>query len=242
MRMKSANPSRPRPRGEEGFTMIVAVMVLLVASLLVTGVFVAANGDIALTRGDTNQKKAYYAALAGLSAYKFQLNSSPEYWKKCKSLSGPVTGTTDESYTVKTLAATGHTEAECKTEKQSAILESAGSAIGTFRIESTGVAGAGTSNEKTRSLVATFTHPGFLNYVYFTNYEILDPSAQNPEPTECEHYYAYRLEHNLIGTCGTIQFAAKDKVNGPMHTNDAAAICAEGATKPTFGRNSEDAI
>jgi hypothetical protein len=222
--------------------MIVALLVMLVTSLLVTAAFVGANGDIKLTRTDTSQTKAYYAALAGISEYKYQLKSNPNYWLKCPTTGEvKVTGTADETYTVKTLHSSKHTESECKAGKQSAILETSGSAIGTFRIESTGTSGSG-SGKETRSIVATFTHPGFLDYVYFTNYEILDPAAQNPEPTECEHYYEYRVEHNLTKTCGTIQFAAKDKVNGPMHTNDAGAICAEGGSEPTFGRTSSDKI
>ena len=32
----------------------------------------------------------------------------------------------------------------------------------------------------TRSVVATFTHPGFINYVFVSNYEILDPVAKSP--------------------------------------------------------------
>ncbi|HEY2535790.1 MAG TPA: hypothetical protein VGI24_02280 [Solirubrobacteraceae bacterium] len=227
--------------------MIIALGVLFVTSLILAAVFVAADGDIGLTRTDTAQKKAYYAALAGISTYKYHLASEPNYWKKCPTIANAkeepvkVPGTEDEKYKVVTLHSEGHTEAECKTGKQSAILQTTGSAIGTFRIESVGTAVEGT-NTTTRTLVATFTHPGFINYVYLTNYEILDPAAQSPEPTECEHYYAYRKEHNLLTTCGTIEFAPTDKVNGPMHTNDAAAICAEGTSEPVFGRNKEDKI
>jgi hypothetical protein len=226
--------------------MIIALGVMFVTSLILAAVFVAANGDIGLTRTDTAQKKAYYAALAGISTYKYHLASKSDYWKSCPTIANEngesvyVPGTTDEKYKVVTLHSTEHTEAECKSGKQAAILQTTGSAIGTFRIESTGTAVEG-SKTTTRTLVATFTHPGFINYVYLTNYEILDPAAQNPEPTECAHYYAYRVEHNLTGTCGTIQFAPTDKVNGPMHTNDAAAICAEGS-KPVFGRSKEDKI
>lgn len=229
-------------RREEGFTMIIALGVLMVTSLILAAVFVAANGDVKLTRTDTNQKKAYYAALAGLSAYKFHLNSESSYWQKCPSIPSSGTGTTtvsgteDESYAVSTMPSTGHTESECKTGKQAAILETSGSAHGTFRVKSVGTAGSGTQ-KSTRTLIATFNHPGFINYVYFTNYEILDPAAQNPEPTVCEHYHEYREENNLTKTCGTIVFAANDKINGPMHTNDAAALCAEGTSKPTFGRS-----
>jgi hypothetical protein len=117
------------------------------------------------------------------------------------------------------------------------VIEGPGAASGTFRIESTG-----TSGGAKRSIVATFAHPGFTNYVYFSNYEVEDPTTFEPEPVNCEHYYKYRVEHKLTEECEPIQFAAKDKVNGPLHTNDAADLCAESTSKPTFGRNTEDSI
>ena len=50
--------------------MVFAIVVLLVSSLLVAAAFVAANGDVKLTHANTSHKKAYYAALAGIAAYK----------------------------------------------------------------------------------------------------------------------------------------------------------------------------
>jgi hypothetical protein len=225
-------------RREEGFTMIAAIMILFVTSLLVTVTLVSAGGDIALTHNSTNQKKAYYAAMAGLSAYKYNLNTSSKstYWTTCPSIKETeVTKTPDEHYSVVTLPSEGHSQKECEEGKQAAIIEGNGSAIGTFRIEATGTAGTG-SEKATRKLVATFSHPGFLNYVYLTNYEVLDPAARDPEPVHCEHYYKERVANGWTGECGTIEFAPEDKVNGPLHTNDAAAICS-GSSKPTFGRS-----
>lgn len=237
MRIANIHKLHRSARREDGFTMIIAIMVMFVTSLILAAVFTAANGDIKLTSTDSHQKSAYYAALAGVSAYRYQLNANPNYWNTCPSkANAKVPGATGEEYTVKTLASTGHTEAECKEGKLSAIVESNNTAKGTFRIESTG-----TYSGETRSLVATFSHPGFLNYVYFTNYEILDPTAQSPSPTNCEHYYSYRKEHTGEG-CVEIQFAEKDKINGPLHTNDAAYVCERNGNWPTFGRTSADAI
>jgi Tfp pilus assembly protein PilX len=112
---------------EDGFTMIVAILVMFITSLLVAGAFVAANGDIKLTRTDTSQKQAYYAAMAGVARYKYQLNAEPSSWIKCPSYSHTVTGASEETYIVKTLPASKHTESECKAEKQAAIVESSGS-------------------------------------------------------------------------------------------------------------------
>jgi Tfp pilus assembly protein PilX len=221
-------------RREDGFTLIFALIVLFVGGLLVAGAFAAVSGDIDVTRRDTSQKKAYYAALAGVEQYKARLNTTEKYWFTCpKGENIKLTGTNDETYSFKTLPASGHTT--CEAKNQLSVIEGPGHASGTFRIESTG-----TSGGAKRSIIATFTHPGFTNYVYFSNYEVEDPTTFEPEPTECEHYYKYRVEHHLTGECEPIQFAAKDKVNGPMHTNDAADLCADSTSKPTFGRSGEE--
>ncbi|HUB37074.1 MAG TPA: hypothetical protein VL972_09630, partial [Solirubrobacteraceae bacterium] len=175
--------------------MIVAVLALFISSLVVAAAFVAAQGDAKLTGHDTSHKKAYYAAMAGISAYKYKLSAEPNYWKKCPSITETkVPGAEEESYKVETLpAAKTTTKQECESN-QTKILVASGSASGTFRIISTGIVGSGSSEAKV-SLIATFTHPGFLDYVYLTNYEILDPTAANLEATtqhpnpaaECEH-------------------------------------------------------
>ena len=185
MRMRPATMPRRLARDEQGYTMIFVVMVLFVSSLLVAGAFAAANGDIHLNRTNTAQDKAYFAAQAGIQVYLYQLNTAPNYWTTCphtpekeKVKEGvAVPGTTDETYSYETLPATGH--ATCESGKQGTIVESAGSASGTFRIKATGKSGG-----KSRSIVANFSHPGFLNYVFLSNYEIEDPVTHKPEPTE----------------------------------------------------------
>ncbi|HEV2975552.1 MAG TPA: hypothetical protein VGX69_11270 [Solirubrobacteraceae bacterium] len=229
---------------EDGFTMIFALLTLLISGLLIAAAFTSASGDIRVTERGTVQAKAYYAALAGVSRYQDELTSSPESWTKCTAIgteSAPktVTGAAEETYFVKTLGSTGHT---CESGKQATILETIGAAKGTFRILSTGTVKEG-SKSVTRRIVATFAHPGFTKYVYETNYEVEDPVNYGIAASTCEHYYAYRVEHNLTGTCPPIEFAPEDQVKGPMHTNDAAEVCSTSSSQPTFGREGyEDEI
>ena len=226
-----------RAREQDGFTMIFALLTLLIGGLLVAAAFSAADGDIRVTQRGSTQAKAYYAALAGINRYQFQLTSSPESWTKCPTIaSTKVTGTTDESYSVKTLGSTGHT---CESGKQATILETTGVAKGTFRILSTGTVKEGTQTV-TRKIVATFSHPGFTKYVYESNYEVEDPVNYGTPESTCEHYYAYRKANNLTTLCPAIEFAPEDQVKGPMHTNDASAICSSGSQKPTFGREGHE--
>lgn len=228
---------------EDGFTMLFALLALFVGALLVAAAFTAANGDVKLTHRATVQEKAYYAAVAGVNRYQYQLTSAPEYWTKCPSLGSEASplkvtgtsseyGTSDEYYTVKTLGSTGHT---CESGKQASILETGTAAKGTFRILSTGTVKEG-AETVTRKIVATFSHPGFTKYVYESNYEVEDPVNFGREASTCEFYYSYRSTHNLTELCPVIQFAPTDEVNGPMHTNDASAICTKNGSAPKFGR------
>jgi hypothetical protein len=239
-----STPTRIR-RGlsnEEGFTMLFALLALFVGSLLMAAAFSAANGDVKLSKKATLQAKAYYAAVAGIERYQYQLTANPNYWVECPKTAKAtaVPGSSDETYTYKTLGSASASSG-CTAEKQATILESTGSAKGTFRILATGTAGAG-AETASRQIVATFAHPGFTKYVYESNYEVEDPVNFGLESKVCEYYYAARVEKGLTSKCKPIQFASEDKVNGPMHTNDASAVCAKGGSKPTFGRTSEDPI
>ena len=240
---------------EGGFAMIVALVVLVVGMLLAAVAFSAVNEDTQQTRTYIVQQKAYAAALAGLQEFKYELGANSNYWSTCPKTSKPVTvpGTTDETFTYRLIPTEKHTQKECEEKKQTALIETSGSANGTFRVETTGSVpgkcGEKSLTEKgftenannkacTRSIVATFTHPGFINYVFVSNYEILDPVAVSPEPTDCEEYYKER-EAKKVKDCTKIVWASSDKVNGPFHTNDGA----DTETKSSFGREGHnDAI
>jgi|CZKG01.1.fsa_nt_gi type II secretory pathway pseudopilin PulG len=240
-----------RPRihasAEHGFTMIVTLIVLLISSLLMAAAFAAATGDVHLTRNDTYAKKAYYAAQAGISNYAFHLNSDFNYWTYCKAagnealnLSGEsplktrtVPGSTDEKYAIQLLPASTAPENDKKCDVNNPVatmIESGTANTGTFRIESTGYSG----HEK-RTILATFAHTSFLNYLYYTQYETLDPATYSPARYQCEAYRGVRPEPP---ECENIEFVSADVVNGPLHTEDKASICGE----PTFGRGPEDRI
>jgi Tfp pilus assembly protein PilE len=244
--MRIARP-KIHAAAEHGFTMIVTLIVLLISSLLMAAAFAAATGDVHLTRNDTYAKKAYYAAQAGVSNYAFHLNADFNYWTYCKAAGNEalnlygetplktraVPGSTDEKYAIQLLPATTAPENDKKCDVNNPVatmIESGTANTGTFRIESTGYSG----HEK-RTILATFAHTSFLNYLYYTQYETLDPVTYSPARYQCEAYRGVRPEPP---ECENIQFVSADVVNGPLHTEDEASICGE----PTFGRNSGDRI
>lgn len=99
-------------------------------------------------------------------------------------------------------------------------------ATGTLRIRSTGRSGG-----ETRTIVADLRQTGFIEFLYFTNFEMQDPQISGSDPVACNRYrYQGRSTTNPPSGCGTINFISADTINGPLHTNDAFQV----AGNPTF--------
>jgi Tfp pilus assembly protein PilX len=227
-----------RIRSEErGFTMIIAIGVMFVTSLLLVAAFTAANGDVQNSRLNVDQKRAYYAAIAGIQEYENQLQANPNYWQSCPTPKGEVPGEATEkgeakeTYEVTTLAAKTDPEASKKCNAANpfaTIIESSGTLTNTFRIKSVGKSG-----RESRTAIANFQVAGFLNFVYYTQYEVQDPETYGGN-SECASYKEEREAKGI--KCQVIYFAENDEVRGPMHTNDAALMC-KGAE---FGREGHE--
>ncbi len=221
--------ARAAARAESGITMIVVLIMMLITSLLLVAAYTAAIGDTHLSHADLTQKQAYYAALAGVQEYEYKLEANPDYWEQCEGWSEKVSGEKSETFEVTPLAASSDPEAESEPKKCKAsnpfktMIESKGSLANTFRIKSVGKAGA-----SKRTLIATFQVAGFLDYIYFTQYEDRDPQSHNgskEEEEKCPHYRSVRNALGALSKCGTIYFGSSDSVNGPMHTDDTAVVC-----------------
>jgi Tfp pilus assembly protein PilX len=245
---------RLAPRRQEGFTLILTLGVMLVTSLLLVAAFTAANGEVHLTSTDRAQKKAYYAAEAGIEDYEYHLTQDGNYLSYCAEppttnpalnqfgsttnrATVPTTNSepTNEQYAIQLLPAESAPAADRKCDKNNIVetmLEEKGAATGTFRIESTGYSGS-----EERTIVATFRNANFVSFVWYTKYEVGDPSV-NGEPssswTECGQFY------ERSSRCSTFNnyFATGESVNGPMHTEDHAGV----RGKPVFGRTKNDRI
>jgi hypothetical protein len=268
-----------KARDESGFTMIMTVIGITLVALIAAVSITAVNGDAQQTARGQARQQAYEAALAGIHEYQFHLHWNNAYWSECLNAvkSGEpsalnekgstakrrlVPGGGGSSYALEIIPATTHTRCD-PTNLETAtasMLESRGSARGTFRIRSTGYYG----NTEV-PVTATFKPKSFLEYVYFTQLETSDPVTYgnveliNGANRQCaktiyEGRYTTPLENaegkylNEKGQvttstssaryCDAISFIGGDNIKGPMHTNDAFVIC----EKPTLGRNSNDPI
>lgn len=250
-----------RLRSEQGFTMAVTVAGMFVATLLALVGVAAATGDLHLSRNDLDHKQAYAAARSGIDDYFFHLNRDNGYWAKCTSVPTPnavnqqgstskrraVPGSSEETYAIELIPATGHSQCEAA-DPVATMIETSGSLPGSFRIRSTGFAG-----KSHVSVVATFKRASFLDYMYFTQLETSDPVTYGPpggnEATvegaykQCtltwqQGRYNSPIPNSGGGYCSKISFISGDSIEGPLHTNDGLAICGQ----PNFGRSTADRI
>jgi type II secretory pathway pseudopilin PulG len=254
-----AHVQRALRDGEEGFTMIMTVLGLALVAMLATVAVTAVQGDSNMTYRDFSRKQAYEAAKAGIDEYAYHLHKDNGYWAKCTNVGTPtavnqkgsttnrryVPGTTSASYAIELLPVTGYSTCNSTTiaTATASMLQPSGTMKGTFQVRSTGFAG-----KSKVSIVATFKPASFLDYVYFTQLETSDPVTYTTETeikgayTQCSKTLAEgRYEAKIPGTnkyCDAISFVSGDNIKGPMHTNDAFAICG----KPTLGRNANDPI
>jgi hypothetical protein len=224
---------------ERGLTIVVVIGILFVVSLMLVAVLTAVNGETALGRNDVDQQKAYAAAQSGIQHYVFHLNSDVNYWTHCNTETNrslPIASSPDESYTTAPIAATTAPNSPKRCDPQNPVATMIESGLGpagaggTFRLKA-----AGTSRGVSRTFVATFRRKSFLNFMYYTRYETLDPAATSNPAANASCAAPYGTRPN---SCTTIDFVSGDNINGPLHSEDWLAVCGS----PTFGRTSADSI
>ena len=251
-------------RSERGFSMFLVVMGMFVMSMFVAAGFAAANGDLPVSGASKDRKSAYAAAEAGLNFYETHLNQDPDFWTHCENVPAPgpgqpnpvntvwngtgadprtwrnVAAGVSAQYAVEVLPAPGN--AKCVEGQPNTVLNQN---TGTFRIRVTGRPRAGSTMH--RSIIATFKRKGFLDYLWFTDFEDLDPQALSTQTARdnADAYCGgkYRWERPIASapstfSCTEIQWITGDVTDGPLHSNDSLLIC--GA--PTFGHDHNDVV
>lgn len=234
-----------RLMNQSGFTTVTLMGVLMVGGLLVMASFAAVDPDISQSRDDRDTKQAYAAAESGLQWYMNGLGRDNVYYLKCDNPPAPSpteVAPVNQKYTsgafkwrnvpneaskygIELLPAPGFTS--CLTTDQYSVIDPEGNLQ--LRI-------TGRSRDETRTIIATLRRQNFLDYIYFTHFETLDPAAYSDPVTaeaNCAKYRSLRA-----GTCVEIQFDDDDDVLGPFHTNDNVMVCGTAQ----FGENSRDRI
>ena len=233
-------------KSENGFTTVVVMGMMLVGMLLVAAAFASSDGDTKGARHDQYYKEAYNAAEAGINWYFYHLTQDANYWSQCATMGKPVYQKNDPAldtpasftnipgseaqYQIEILPAAG--QSTCIAGTSTSVVDPSS---GAFKVRATG-----NYRGVHRSVVSTFRRVGFLNFLYFTDFETLDPvtyggaAAQATATANCAHYYW----QSPRTSCNDPAFINADVIDGPLHSNDQLYICGH----PTFGHQSSDHI
>jgi type II secretory pathway pseudopilin PulG len=243
---------RARLASDGGFTMLTVTVAMTTLAMIALAAWQSGITGISVARQDQDSRRAYEVAQAGIQWYREHLQVSADYWTKCTNVPvvapgqpAPVNqewggtgadprqwmnlpGSTTSKFTVELLQPrdNGVKRGTCdQTNPEGSLLKD-----GVLQIRSTGVA-----NGHAKSVVATLRRHGFLDYVYFTQWEVGDPyqgGASNPD-TACDKKRSLRSEGNLFSGRCTIDFHQNETFAGSAHTNDESMV---GCNTLTFGR------
>lgn len=218
--------SRLRLRGsDEGIAMVMVLGVTAVMTILLVSALALSLGNSKSSSKDESWSAALAAAYAGIAEYQSRISDQPAYVKygnPDSNYSNP-THVTPSTVSLPTIvnpafgvgvngawaSLPGSTSgARYRYEVDNSDYAN----TGTIRIRSTGLV-----NGQARSIIADLRQTGFIDFLYFTDYEMSDPSISNGN---CS------VVHTWEGRGGcTIQFAATDTIGGPVHSNDTLQIC-----------------
>ncbi len=208
---------------------LVIGMGTILAILVVAAIGYAVSG-VGFSRATQDTDGSLAAAYAGVEEYQSRLAADPGYWKygnpasTYSSSTGSVVTAPPAANpafgvgTGGTWGAVPGSPTAAKATFRYEVDNSSYAGSGIIRIRSTGKVGT-----STRTLVANLKQQGFLDFLYFTDYEVRDPADSN---ANCVPAYEWAVASRP--SCTVLQFAKADVLNGAVHSNDTLLIC--GAT------------
>lgn len=233
--------ARARGGADRGSALIIVVIFGMVLTALVATAssFSLSGVEKAGTESDWNA--ALDAAYAGIEDYKSELSADPDYVNYVNPsapFSSTSTGTLPPTTNPALGIGTSGTWATVPTDSGDTPTEYYRYEVDNSQYDSTGVVrilATGKVGDSVRSLLADVRQDGFIDFVYFTDYEIADP---NQSSVNCTVAYAWQLTGYTHPSDCEIQFTSGDVLNGPVHSNDSMDICGATFTGPvTTGDN-----
>lgn len=220
-------------RGEEGVALITVMLSLLALTALSVAIVDYGIGSQNLSRRDQNWNAAFSAAEAGVNDYLNRINNSPNY----ASTYGTEVGQTVDANNPAMAATTedgsdwavvpGTTDTKFRYWVDSTANDASRAKSGSVKVTVTGKVGNAARTVETELRVL-----GYLDFLYFTDLEIMDPALDTGQPPLCtkpNHAYAQPPKPAYPDTCTLITFVGntnrQDVINGPLHTNDLMRVC-----------------
>jgi len=246
MGMRTATLRKPtgrRTMSESGQAALVLVIAFTVMLTIFGGVMVTTivNNSPIVAKASI-QRYAYRALASGLNAYLYSINANP-YLAACNTTnaaSSVCAGVTYQTWSqvAGTDAGNGVVPELYKFDNPQQVTSTTNGPITELEVQITGAAGF-PGNYAYYSTVAHFTpQNGFLNHVWWSNYESSDFSSANPNAANCNHFWDPTVGRNTgnLG-CDPVQWQSGDQVYGPVFSNDSLYT----SGSPTFSPNPDTA-
>jgi len=220
---------RAGSRPDGGYALPGVIGIGLVMLILIAGSLSVTSTGLVKADNDQDWNAALAAAYGGAAEYQSRLSNDSTY-QKYGNPGAAFTKTPLSTVTLPTGAvanpafdiATGGTWAtipgsDGRATYRYEVNNSQYSLSGILKLRVTGKVG-----NATRSIVVDLKQTGFLDFLYFTDFETLDPDIVGAS-SDCERY-AWATPARPSG-CTEIQFGAADVIDGPVHSNDTLVIC-----------------
>ncbi|MCC2308409.1 hypothetical protein [Cellulomonas chengniuliangii] len=222
-RIRRARAQEP----ESGLAMIMVIGISAILAIFMVAAIAFSVGSHRSARSTQDWNSALAAAYAGIEEYQSRLANDTTYFQygnpaatfePASDVTLPTGASTNPAFGV----GAGGTWADVagsngKASFRYEVDNSKYYADGTLRLRSTGMAGG-----ETRTIVADLKQQGFIDFLYFTDYEIQDPEISGASVSTCVKYgWAGRPTSG----CSEIAFGSGDTIKGPLHSNDTLRIC-----------------
>lgn len=208
---------------QAGMALATVLLIGLIMTLLVTATMAFAVNSLDLSRRDQDWNAALAAAEAGVDDYLYRLNRIDAYWQYSATNPPPPAVDVNDAFTQWVPVPGDANDAKFRYKVDSTSFATDGS----IKLTSTGLV-----RNSTRTVHTTLRRRNFLDYLYFTDYETVDPAAYDTAlgypfnattaQQECAlHFYD---PPGRDPQCRDINFISADVINGPLHSNDAILI------------------
>ncbi|HEU0205692.1 MAG TPA: hypothetical protein VFQ74_03235 [Pseudolysinimonas sp.] len=217
--------NRLRRSDDSGYVLAVVIGLGLVMLLMVATTLTMTTSGEQKSNTDTDWNASLAAAYAGVEDYKSRIendssyarfgNPSDPYTASSTGISLPTGSSANPAFNISSSEPWAVVPGSGgKASFRYEIDNSKYGSTGVIRLRSTGKVG-----NQTRSVIADLKQNGFNDYVYYTNFEVQDPTISG-ESSSCGNYYWIRPS-----SCTQIQFASGDILRGKVHSNDRLLVC-----------------
>ncbi|PWC06737.1 hypothetical protein [Mycetocola zhujimingii] len=218
-------------RGSEtGAALVMVIVIGFVLMVMVATATTVALSSTVKSDTDQNWNGAMAAAYAGVEDYQSKLSNDNSY-VKYGNPSAPFSS--GSVVTLPTGALQNKAFGIGPDGTWASVAGSDGTASYRYEVDSSayGVSGllrlrsSGRVGESVRTLVVNVKQQGFIDFLYFTEYEMTDPAQVKKSSERCSVDYAWNRDSQAHPSRCNLRFAADDVISGPVHSNDSLLIC-----------------